>query len=292
LGLVAVLGILLIIDYLPVPLVTRRLYTPPFLAALPHTDDGALIEYPFHVALPYRDAERMLFQTVHQRPISGGYHSRLYPQPQLGLPVLRDLRAGQLESDIVVEQGDWREALQTLNYAYIIGYKQQLLGPRNLQPAEEEDFKQLVNAGLNVAGPDYEDQWLIAYHVPAAAPRPVVQIREGWGAVEENASGMRYRWLAEEAALGLFVPAAGRYRLSFQAQPAGGARRLALEWAETRLEVELPDEQRRYTLLLQLPAGRTIMTLRSLDPPTTGDALEGNGDLRPISVRIAALFLE
>lgn len=287
-----VLALLLLIDYLPTPIETRQPPVPPFLAQLPANDDGALIEYPFQVAVPYRDAERMLFQTIHEHPISGGYHSRLYPQPQLGLPVLRDLLAGQLESDIVIENGDWRSALRTLNYRYIIGYKQRPLGPRNLQPGAEEDaFRRLVNSGLQVAGPDYEDDWLIAYRVPDATPRPVVQIRDGWGAIEGTTPTERYRWLGTTAELGLFAPQAGMYRLSFVATPAAGPRRLAISTPNGTLEFTLAAQPRRYTLLLHLAAGRSILQLNALDPPTTGQALEGNGDQRPINIRFAQISL-
>lgn len=276
---------LVAIDYLPAPIVTRAPQVPPFLAGLP-ADDGALLEYPFHDDVPYRDAERMLFQTVHGRPISGGYHSRAYPQPQLGLPVLRDLRAMELSSDIVVEpEGGWPVALRTLGYGYIIGYKQQPLGPQNLKPADEAPFRALVEAGLGVSAPSYEDSWLIAYAVPPADPAPLVQIRGGWGPVEQSSPGMRYRWLADAAELGLFAPQAGIYRLSFEALPAGGPRSLDLTLADQHFTITIAEGQHSHSLLLMLPAGRSILTLRSVEPPTSGDALEGNGDTRPISVR-------
>jgi hypothetical protein len=262
---------------------------PPYLAALP-PGDGALVEAPFHPDIPYRDAERMLFQTAHGRPISGGYHSRAYPQPQLGLPVLRDLRAGALDSDIVVGEGSWASALSTLGYSHIIGYKQRPLGPLNLGPEDEAPFRALVEAGLGVAGPSYEDEWLIAYEVPEAPPTHMLQIRDGWGPVEQ-AAGARYRWLPEAAELGLIAPAPGAYTLSFTAAPAGGPRTLRLALQGRTLELPLASSPRRYSLLLQLPAGRTVVGLSTVEPPTTGDALEGNGDTRPISARFSRLQL-
>lgn len=288
----ALLGGLLLLEYWPAPIVTRAPATPPFLASLPASDSGALLEYPFHDDVPYRDAERMLFQTVHGRPISGGYHSRAYPQPQLGLPALRDLRAGQLNSDIAIETGGWTAALQTLGYRYIIGYKQQPLGPLNLQPADEAPFRALVEAGLGVAKPSYEDAWLIAYEVPAATPAPVVQLREGWGALEEPEPGRRYRWLPVSAELGVFAPAAGVYRLSFTATPAGDARTLRLELPGQQLDLALTPGARRYSLVLELPAGRSVARLHTLEPPTSGEALEGNGDTRPLSARFSAIGLD
>jgi hypothetical protein len=296
--LTILLAALLALDYLVAPIITRKPAIPTFLASLPHTDPstgsgqaGALLEYPFHNQSPYRDAERMLFQTVHGRPISGGYHSRRYPQPQLGLPVLRDLAAGRLGGDIAAEPGGWPAALSTIGYRYIIGYKQQPLGPRNLQPDETAAFRALVNAGLGVAQPDYEDAQVIAYRVPDAPPQPVIGFREGWGAPEQ-AGGRPQRWLAQAGQLGLIVPAAGPYRLSWSALPAGGSRTLEIQLADRAFAVPLVPETRRYQLLLDLPAGASRLELRSREPATSGDALEHNGDLRPISVRFANIVLE
>jgi hypothetical protein len=233
----------------------------------------------------------MLFQTIHGRPISGGYHSRLYPQPQLGLPALRDLRAGRLDSDIAAEPGGWPSALRTLGYRYIIGYKQRPLGPLSLQPADEAPFKALVQAGLGVAGPTYEDDWLIVYEVPPADPAPAVEIRDGWGPVERPSGAAPYRWLADSAELGLFAPGAGAYLLDFSAQPADGPRALRLDLPGGPAMIALPAGQRRYRLLLSLPPGKTVIRLSSVEPPTSGQALEGNGDTRPISVRISEIAL-
>ncbi|MEO7912999.1 MAG: 6-pyruvoyl-tetrahydropterin synthase-related protein [Roseiflexaceae bacterium] len=300
--LTSVLAALLLLDYLVAPMLTRKPAIPTFLASLPHTDPstrsgdtsgqaGALLEYPFHNQSPYRDAERMLFQTVHGRPISSGYHSRRYPQPQLGLPVLRDLAAGRLGGDITAEPGGWPAALNTIGYRYIIGYKQQPLGPRNLQSDETAGFRTLVNAGLGVAQPDYEDAQLIAYRVPDAPPQPVIGLREGWG-TPEQAGGRPQRWLAQAGQLGLIVPTAGRYRLSWSALPAGGPRTLEVQLDNQVYTIPLAPEMRRYQLLLDLPAGASELELRSREPATSGDALEHNGDLRPISVRFADIVLE
>lgn len=290
-AILAGVAALALLDYWPAPIVTRAPAIPPFLAALPHTDDGALLEYPFHDDVPYRDAERMLFQTVHGRPISGGYHSRLYPQPQLGLPALRDLRAGRLSSDIVAEPGGWPAALQTIGYRYIIGYKQQPLGPQNMEPAQVESFKALVQAGLGVDGPTYEDGWLVAYAVPPADPAPVIGIRAGWDPVEYGADGPPYRWLSDTAELGLIVPTAGIYELNFSARPAGGPRHLQIDLPGGPATIALPGGERRYQLIMALPTGQTVISLRSLEPPTSGDQIAGNGDTRPISVRVGELEL-
>jgi hypothetical protein len=282
---------LLSLDYLVAPIITRAPVIPPFLATLPHTDDGALLEYPFHDTSPYRDAERMLFQTVHGRPISGGYHSRRYPQPQLGLPVLRDLMAGHVGGDIAAEPGGWRSALSTLGFRYIIGYKQQPLGPRNLSPSDAEDFRELVDQGLGVAQPDYEDAFLIAYRVPDAPMTPVIGFRDGWGALEQDA-GRSQRWLAQSGQLSLVAPVAGLYKITWTALPAGGPRTLEAQLGERVFHVPLAAVSQRYQLLLDLPAGASQLQLRSIEPATTGDALAHNGDLRPISVRFADMTLE
>jgi hypothetical protein len=283
---------LIILEYLPAPMITRVPPVPPFFASLATAAPGALLEYPFQVAVPYRDAERMLFQTEHERPISSGYHSRLYPQPHLGLPVLRDLHTGVAAADIVHESGDWAAMLNTIGFSHIIGYKQQPLGPLSLQPADEAPFKAFVEANLGVSAPLYEDTWLIAYAVPPAAPVPVIGIRDGWGPVEEPTPGMRHRWLSARGELGLHTAQAGTYRLSFTALPAGGERTLLLDLPTVRHTIALAPGPRRYHLLLDLPAGATLTHLRSQEPPTSGNELEANGDLRPISIRFSDLRLD
>lgn len=288
--LIALLAALILVEYWPAPIVTRTPPVPAFYATLP-AGPGALLEYPFHPEITYRDAERMRFQSIHGRPISGGYHSRAYPQPQLGLPVLRDLQAGQLASDIVLEAGGWPAALQTLGYSYIVGYKQQPLGPINLQPADEAPFRALVEAGLGVAAPLSEDDWLIVYAVPPAEGLPLVQLRNGWGPIEQPTATTRYRWLPEAAALGLIGAQAGPHRFSFSALPAGGPRTLALEFPAASVQLPLAPELRRYHLLVPLANGSNLTQMRSLEPPTSGEQLYGNGDLRPISVRIERIGL-
>ncbi|NJN15679.1 MAG: hypothetical protein HC822_05025 [Oscillochloris sp.] len=288
---ISLAGLLLLLDYFPAPIVTRTPAVPPFLASLP-PGDGALIEYPFHGERPYRDAERMLFQTVHGRPISGGYHSRAYPQPQLGLPVLRDLEVGRLERDITVDSGSWPQMLATLGFEYIIGYKQQPLGPQSLQPEEAAPFRALVEAGLGVKQPLYEDAWLIAYRVPPADPAPLIGLRGGWGALEAVQSADSFRWIGARAEIGVHVPDAGRYQFSFDALPAGGPRHLLVELPTGTTTLPLTSEQRRYRLLLDLPAGTSLIGLASREAPTSGDALEGNDDTRPITVRFTRIALE
>jgi hypothetical protein len=280
---------LILLEFWPAPIVTRAPAVPPYLATLPR-GEGAIVEYPFHPEITYRDAERMLFQTRHGHPISGGYHSRAYPQPQLGLPALRDLRAGSLGGDIILGESSWASSLRTLGYTRIIGYKQQPLGPLSLRPEDEAPFRALVEAGLGVGGPAYEDAWLIAYDVPEAPPSHMLQIREGWGPVEQGA-GERYRWLPEQAELGLITPAPGAYDFSFTAIPAGGPRTLRLTHAGGSIDLPLSSERRSYRLLLELPAGSTVIGLSTVEPPTTGDALERNGDMRSISARFSGLRL-
>jgi hypothetical protein len=286
----ALLGGLILLEYWSSPIVTRTPPVPPFYAALP-AGPGALIEYPFHPLVTYRDAERMRFQTIHERPISGGYHSRAHPQPQLGLPVLRDLQAGRLSSDIALEPGGWPAALSTLGYSHIVGYKQRPLGPVNLQPADEAPFRALVEAGLGLNAPLAEDDWLIVYAVPEASTAPVVQIRTGWGPVEELAPGVRHRWMPASAELGLISLQAGAHWLSFTATPADGPRTLRLAFEGRQFTLPLASAQRRYHLLLPLSDGPNVVRLSSLEATTSGQALYGNGDLRPISVRFERIGL-
>ena len=90
----------------------------------------------------------------------------------------------------------------------------------------------------------------------------------------------------------MVVPTAGRYTLSWNAAPAGGPRTLEIQLGDQVFAVPLAPETRRYQLLLDLPAGMSLLDLRSREPATSGDALEHNGDVRPISVRFAGMTLD
>ena len=56
--------------------------------------------------------------------------------------------------------------------------------------------------------------------------------------------------------------------------PTGGARRIALQTPRQSTLLPLSTGQRRYGMILDLAAGRTILSISALEPPTTGDALE------------------
>ncbi|MCA0350801.1 MAG: hypothetical protein LCH85_02280 [Chloroflexi bacterium] len=289
-SLALVIVVIIGIEYLPTPFDMRQPPMPPSLAQLPKTDDAALLELPFHEDLPYRDAERMLFQTVHGRPISGGYHSRLYPQPQYQMPVLRDLATLSQHPEIVQTAGDWQQQLATLNFGYIVGYKQQPNGPRNYSLAQIAEFKQFVEANLGVTQPLAEDDFMVIYQVPQAQGVPIINLRDGWGNLEPSTTG-NYRWMGQVASLGLIVPEAGFYRLRWQATPAATARTLQLSWHNNQLSIPISLEPRQYEVLIELPAGQTIVQLQALEPATTGDAIANNGDQRPISLQFSNMQL-
>ena len=67
---------------------------------------------------------------------------------------------------------------------------------------------------------------------------------------------------------------------------------LEIQLGDSVFAVPLVSEMRRYQLLLDLPAGMSRLELRSREPATSGEVLEHNGDVRPISVRFADMTLE
>lgn len=97
--------------------------------------------------------------------------------------------------------------------------------------------------------------------------------------------------MGQAASLGLIVPEAGFYRLRWQATPAAIARSLQLSWHHNQLSIPISLEPRQYEVLIELPAGQTIVQLQTLEPATTGDAIANNGDQRLISLQLSNLQL-
>lgn len=98
--------------------------------------------------------------------------------------------------------------------------------------------------------------------------------------------------MGQTAELGLLVPAAGQYRLSWSALPAGGPRTITLALGGREVRLPIAAGERRYQVLLDLPAGATLLDLTAVEPATSGHALQGNDDMRPVSVRFAEIALE
>ncbi|MBP8251042.1 MAG: hypothetical protein KAX40_01670 [Herpetosiphon sp.] len=280
---------LLLLDYLPTPLPVYEPPQPAFFATLPK-GSGGILELPFHNDVPYRDAERMLFQTLHERPISSGYHSRLYPQQQLTFPVMQAL-SGELTPDIIQQTGSMTDQLTTLNYEYLIAYKQLPNGAKNYSPEQIFMLQQQLASQLQIM-PFYDDERLQAFMIPKGEPVPLIGLADGWGAIEQTPDQQRYRWIGQHATISLASHADQSGLVRLRLQSAAGQRTVIVTTSDGRTMLTIDETPRDYQLWLDLPHGISTISLDSPEPPTTGEQLAGNGDTRPLSMRVFALQIQ
>lgn len=184
---------------------------------------GAVLEVPYDLW----SARALLDQTVHERPIVGGYTSRRYPYPlSEGAPGISQLLKGDSEpllgEDILTPPVSQtaRASLDHYEVRYVVAHKGPLATGR-YAPLEEVLAK-LFTTGDVV----FEDGETVVYKTsslpPAEAERlPLVGLGTGWHRVEQNPV---HRWTGSNVTdananvwLGIPEGADGTYTLSMTA---------------------------------------------------------------------------
>jgi hypothetical protein len=278
---------LLLFETLPAPYPTEAM---PSLALAERiaaaAGAGAVLELPYFAD----DAPRMLYQTVHQRPIFSGYISRQPPKPLLErAPVLADLMRPAGQPDIVPVDAPLA-VLATFGVTLIVVYRPPYYRPDVATRAPSEaQLRQRVEALLRVAGPDWEDETGALYRVPPAAPAPVLTLGDGWHAPEPWPGGWM-RWTAAAAALRLDRAGPAPVTLRFTAWSFARPRavEVLLDGRPLARLVVTPAPQ---PFALTIPAGATParLTLRALDGAESPAALGLGADPRPLAVAVADL---
>ena len=201
--------------------------------------DKAILELPV-TTHGNPDSPRMLYQIYHQRPITGGYISRILVDPHrkvndFALYDWLDLRAPG--PDIVPAKTP-QEQLGLLTYAnfgYVVVY------PGDFDPirkaAEQGQAMKLINytfSGIN-SQPVFEDNQAIVWQVPPTPlETPVMVLGKGWtGTPEPVSNGKVQRWIAPDSSeahvmviVGPATPLKPSYDLDVQAVSPDKPRRL------------------------------------------------------------------
>jgi hypothetical protein len=282
------LAALLVFEYLPVPYPTIAL---PSVVLAEHLSDlagdGAVLELPYAA-----DASaRMLFQTVHQRPIFGGYISREADTAFLAhAPVLGDLMRRASQPDILPALNP-RAVLATYRVTAIVVYRPPYYRPD--EPAEpllsEPAQRQRVQQVVGLAGPTWEDATGAIYRVPPTAPVPVLALAAGWHAPEAWPGGWM-RWTHAAADLRLDRPRHEPVTISFTAWSFQRPRTLAVLLDGRPLTtVPLTPDPRLVAISLPPGAGAARVTLHTTEGAETPASLGLGADSRPLALGIAHL---
>lgn len=277
---------LLLAEHVAVPYPLTAVVPAPFYRQLAAAREaGAVLELP----LVMTRATSLYGQTVHGRPIVGGYLSRQLPYPLLALPPFDDPTGNDpTDRDIVpppaAEVGGWGLRLAGVRWIVV------LLDDPKLNRREIDAFL----ARYAEPTPLYRDARMAAYRPLATGP-PAFFLRTdvGWHQPETLADKRPMRWLPQEATLDAWSLAdiAQTGTLRFEAWSFNQPRRLALRVDGQTVGEWLVAEPRRFAVPLTLTPGQHRIEFRSLDPPERPARTVGGDDTRLVAIGVTAIEL-
>lgn len=240
---------------------------------------------------------RMLYQTAHGKPTFGGYISRGLPplafSGLLGFAQFKTLTP--FSQNLVNYDANVAALSRDMLSKYNVGYV--VIEKKLLAPAQVQRARQVATSILNGAEPSYEDEWTLAYSMTANTMPPdiLVYLDAGWYGLETAPPDApatippRWRWISEEAKLGVQGARAGEWRLKIRASSFSQPRRLMILLDDVPIATfnVKPEVDSFETPAFSITSGNHWIRLRSLD----GAAVPG-GDPRPLSVAISEIYLE
>ncbi len=249
-------------------------------------ESGAIIELP----ISYKRARSDLYQTVHGRPIVGGYIARRLDYPYRALlpvggypPAPFDIFARQTAPEVAPLALAWG------NIRWIVVYPKD----PNYDEYGINRFLALTAEG----GPIYEDDELRVYRPrPAVGDGAALSLGDGWYDLERLSDGKTdIRWMAPQAQFfaWYFGAPSGSFALRFDAISFNNPRRLEVLLDGQSLGQWRVTETQRFDIPLTLSAGQHTITLRALDPPVTPASIGLNQrDSRPLTFAISNVYLQ
>jgi len=276
-----ILVALLLVEHVAVPYPLTAVVPAPFYQQLAAAREaGAVLELP----LVMTRATSLYGQTVHGRPIVGGYLSRQLPYPLLTLPPFDDPTDRDIVPPPAAEVGGWGLRLAGVRWIVV------LLDDPKLNRREIDAFL----ARYAEPTPLYRDARMAAYRPLAVGP-PTFYLRTdvGWHQPETLVDKRPMRWLPQEATLDAWSLAdsaqTGIFR--FEAWSFNQPRRLALRVDGQTVGEWLVAEPRQFAVPLTLSPGQHRIELRSLDPPERPARTIGGDDTRLVAIGVTGVEL-
>jgi hypothetical protein len=292
----AVLLALLLVE---LPIHPRYIDTTPVpqaFSTLARQPAGGLMELPFATQQVETTGERMLYQTVHGKPIMAGYLSRRYDSPIIdscspfwGFISPLDVPTIDIASPLVVNRP--QEVLSFYSISYLALYSK--YGGPDAAPLDPD-----MTAGLEskveettASPPIASDDYVRLYKTtPVNLDNAPISfhIGSGWYNVEQS-EGTPFRWIKEsKAALCVFAPRKMTAALSMEATSFAHDRPVTISIMGSPIfSGTLPAGV--FTAISTTPiewqAGVTEVVIASDGPPVTPQALDpASADQRPLSV--------
>jgi hypothetical protein len=251
---VLALAALVLVEALVAPWpLTRLAATPETVAMQADPTPGAVLELPPRL----NDAQALLNQICHGRPLLGGYLARLPFYPAVSFPsATRALWLAEAPAPDMFRP-DAAAELASLGVRYVSLDRTEL--PRSAQTRLAE---WLHAPGITEVS---RSEARVLYAVEPALARPAVALGAGWYAAERDGERV-WRWMGQRGELRLLARQHAVVSLSLRATAFGEARSLALlQGAQMLGTVEIPaaPADRTVTLRLLLPPGQTTLALES-----------------------------
>lgn len=256
---------LLILDNLPVPFPVTGIYIPPVYAALSRDSERyALYEAPVYWC---SRSNYLLYQTVHAKPIVGGYLSRDLPYPLIEqIPVIRMFAYAEPAYDIIAQEPASIAAsvFSYFNIRYLFLHSD-CGGLR---------YNTLERVALAAAGGKQPQQvripdrsFAIYTIVQPEKARPFLGIGAGWAEVERLPQGKTQRQLDQAGELSIYTAAAfsGTLTLDLDNTASGSLTIQSASITEPRT-VAIQAGQQHIELPLSLPAGEHHIRLEPDGP--------------------------
>jgi len=291
---------LIVLENAVVPLPLGSLRVPDYYDRLRVASfSGGLLEIPIPDD-PVVYPQRMLYQTVHQHPVFGGYLSRgLPPLAFDAIPGFSQLKTLSPDlNDIVTYDTSQLTAMgRVILHAYDVGSI--VIDKRLLSDEELERARRIAGELTESATPDYDDGDVLAFHPSSRTElaAPFLWLDTGWSYLEhlagQDAEGkpIRWRWMGDRARLGIFAPEATSLTLKFIAQAFGGDRDVRLSVNSktvATMKIEWRDEAPYDTPPIAVPPGVSFLELTSVQPARSPN----DEDRRQLSVAFFRVELE
>ena len=255
--------------------------------------NGALLEVPIPED-PAQFPRRMLYQTVHTKPVHGGYVSRGRPPfPFEGMPGFSQFTTLSNHIDDVIAYVDAELPALSVSVLMAYGTARVVVDKAAISVDDVARVRLVAQRLFGDAPPSYEDDQTLVFDVRRlpVSPSPFIWIERGWSYLERDnepsGTTTKWRWMGRQARVGTLVPRPARARLRINARSLGQPRHLRLAIGSAQVDdiIVAADRATYETASFDLPGGVSFIDLAS-DVTRPGTA-----DPRLLSVAVFQLSL-
>jgi hypothetical protein len=279
---------LVVADNTIVPMPMNAMDAPAFFARLAaEPGNAALVEVPIPDD-PAIFPRRMFWQTIHGKPVFGGYLARgLPPLAFESVPGFAQFKTPLGTFDDVVRYD--AAQLPAISLAVLNAYGAGVIAieKRLMPPADAERAQRAADEIVGPSSRFFDDEFVVAYRIPPAPPlaSSVVWLDRGWS-YRERLGDERWHWMSDAARLGVVAPHAMRIAIRFRARAFAAPRhvRLSVGARDTGAVLVGVNSREYETPAFAVPAGATFLTWRSEE----GSASPA-GDPRRLSIALFEL---